>query len=566
MPYSKKQALLSIFIVFFLCACTPAKAQTLDSLPANPTILPTMVPVTTVAPTIEPSPTAPTEVRLWISPVAPKKLKQALVFSEKLRVVEKEADADIKLLPVVDGQDSMAKEDADWVYALAAPFPTMEDSVPFDGLKNAWAGKGTGSFDGKVILVSPETKAVFDALWGPSVGTAVTVLSDEKIEDTAWEQKSSWAIVPFEALNPRWKVIQIDGKSPLDRDFDNAKYPLVLLLAAQGDARVVDLFQSLTGNVLQTAGNRDSNQLTVINLTGTTALVRHTAQRMEEKGVLYPGEKIRSILKDADLTHISNEVPFYEQCPPANPVRVEMRFCSDPKYMELLQDIGTGVIELTGNHELDWGPDPFLYTLQQYQKVGLPYYGGGKDPGEGQKPFLFEHNGTKLALIGCNSMGPDADFSRSAQPGIPAYPGSLKCDMNWVKAKIQELNAQEYITIMTFQGYEMEDFKPQSGQRVDFKAASDAGATIVSGSQSHFPQTFAFNGERFIHYGLGNLFFDQMKDWNRQGFIDRHYFYAGRYISTQLVSVMLEDYAQPRPMTAGERTTLMKEIFKAGGW
>ena len=39
---------------------------------------------------------------------------------------------------------------------------------------------------------------------------------------------------------------------------------------------------------------------------------------------------------------------------------------------------------------------------------------------------------------------------------------------------------------------------------------ADAGATMVSGSQAHYPHIMEFRGESFIHYGLGNLFFDQM--------------------------------------------------------
>ena len=62
-----------------------------------------------------------------------------------------------------------------------------------------------------------------------------------------------------------------------------------------------------------------------------------------------------------------------------------------------------------------------------------------------------------------------------------------------------------------------------------------------------------FLGSRFIHYGLGNTFFDQQEGINREGFIDRHVFYNGRYISTELLTITLENYSQPRPMTAEER-------------
>ena len=66
----------------------------------------------------------------------------------------------------------------------------------------------------------------------------------------------------------------------------------------------------------------------------------------------------------------------------------------------------------------------------------------------------------------------------------------------------------------------------------------------------------------FIHYGLGNLFFDQMDNlMNRKGFIDRHIFYDGKHINTELLTIMIEDYAQPRPMNDYERNELLSDAF-----
>jgi poly-gamma-glutamate synthesis protein (capsule biosynthesis protein) len=52
----------------------------------------------------------------------------------------------------------------------------------------------------------------------------------------------------------------------------------------------------------------------------------------------------------------------------------------------------------------------------------------------------------------------------------------------------------------------------------------------------------------------------------RQEFLDRHTFYNGRHISTELLTAMLEDFAQPRPMTDAERQMLLGEIFAVSGW
>ena len=70
--------------------------------------------------------------------------------------------------------------------------------------------------------------------------------------------------------------------------------------------------------------------------------------------------------------------------------------------------------------------------------------------------------------------------------------------------------------------------------------------------------------DRFIHYGLGNLFFDQMDrpiTGTRQEFLDRYVFYDGKLIQVELKTALLMDYAQPRLMTDEERYDFLNEIF-----
>jgi poly-gamma-glutamate synthesis protein (capsule biosynthesis protein) len=52
----------------------------------------------------------------------------------------------------------------------------------------------------------------------------------------------------------------------------------------------------------------------------------------------------------------------------------------------------------------------------------------------------------------------------------------------------------------------------------------------------------------------------------RREFIDEHIFYDGRYVSTELLTAMLEDYSRPRPMTADERAAFLSEYFSLSGW
>ena len=133
--------------------------------------------------------------------------------------------------------------------------------------------------------------------------------------------------------------------------------------------------------------------------------------------------------------------------------------------------------------------------------------------------------------------------------------------------RVSALREQGYLVVFTFQWPESISPYPLPDQVIDFRQAAGAGAVIVNGSQAHRPQAMEFYSGSFIHYGLGNFFFDQMHDLAlRQEFVDRHVFYHGRHISTELLTAMLEDYAQPRPMTAEERGQLLEEIFRVSGW
>jgi poly-gamma-glutamate synthesis protein (capsule biosynthesis protein) len=186
-------------------------------------------------------------------------------------------------------------------------------------------------------------------------------------------------------------------------------------------------------------------------MTGVTALVRGTAYMMEKYGMTYPALDMGDILRSADITHISNEIPFTETCP--NPFYnsandANLVFCSKPEYIALLDAIGTDVVELTGDHFRDWGADAMLSTLDMYDQRGWEYYGGGRNLADGQQPALFEHNGNKIAFLGCNAK-PEG----YATAGID-YPGAVHCDMDEMAAQIKAVKTQGYIPVVTFQHIE----------------------------------------------------------------------------------------------------------------
>jgi poly-gamma-glutamate synthesis protein (capsule biosynthesis protein) len=312
------------------------------------------------------------------------------------------------------------------------------------------------------------------------------------------------------------------------------------------------------------AANRDPSRLTTVAMTGVTALVRATAYTMRRNGITYPAQDVGPLLRSADLAHVSNEIPFTPDCPPPDPVQAGLRFCSEPETIGLLDEVGADVIELTGDHFGDWGAEAMRYTLDLYTQRGWAYYGGGYDRQDARQARLIEHNGNRLAFIGCNAKGGGYATAGDTQPG------AVSCDFEWMEEQIRQLSREGYLVIATFQHFEYYTYAPQPAQLRDFRRLAEAGAAIVSGSQAHQPQGIEFSDGAFIHYGLGNLFFDQYHYCTDNAcddaFIDRHVFYDGKYIGNDLLTIVFVDFARPRLMTPEEREVLLAKVFAASGW
>lgn len=511
-------------------------------------------------PTIPPS-QPPTEVidstqnLIWLAPYLPIEFISQLNLPAEFDQVEAPETGQVQLR--VGDQQTISQ----WIYALVAPYPTIIDQVSLRDIKQSWKGNPAGPFAGQSLLMEDHTYGVFTAWWGEPEQQAIEIASAEELLERAWDQRPSWGILPFESLEPGWKVLAIDGQSPLKKGFEANNYALTVPFSLVGDSQLVE---ELVGSLELPASNRDPDLLTTVAVTGVTALVRATAFAMHRNGITYPARDIGEVLRSADITHISNEIPFTPDCPFPNPIQADLRFCSRPEYIELLEEVGTDIVELTGDHFGDWGSDSMRYTLEMYEQRDWTYYGGGYNRKDARQARLIEHNGNRIAFIGCNGKGGGYATASDSQPGAVA------CDYDWMQKEIARLVKDGYQVIATFQHFEYYTYYPQPDQVRDFRALAGAGAAVVSGSQAHQPQGMEFYKNAFIHYGLGNLFFDQYHFCTDyacdDGFIDMHVFYDGDYLGNELIPIVFEDYARPRLMNQEEKAQLLSKIFTASNW
>ncbi len=559
-----------ILLISILLGACQVQASPSPNLIPSPTSLPATLAPPTGTPTLPPSPTATAiPLSLWIDPILPSDFLKKINLPEGLLTTKNKNEANFFLTAGDPPRNGKLLGETWLSYALVAPFFTIQDDLTLAALRSIARGYQPDDLPLTIdtLLVRNQDNALVAHLLNMSASmippkSKIDRVVDEFFRPIAETQAGAWAIIPFELLAPQWKVISIDGKSPLDDEFLPESTPLTQRVTLSTTLANLTLTEDQLAQLLPEP-NRDRMHLTSLIMTGVTAMARDTAFVMSTEGTLFPGTEIRDFMRAADLTHISNEVSFYEGCPFPDPDYTGFIFCSDPAYIDLLADLGADIIELTGNHNNDaralYKEDSVPFTLDLYRKNGMQWYAGGVNVADAKAPLLIESNGNKLAFIGCNSYGPYMAWATEDSSG------AAPCeDFGWISDEVTRLRSQGYLPIVTFQYQEDDLVTAQSAAIRDFRKVADSGAVIVNGSQSHVAKAMEFWNHTFIQYGLGNLFFDQPEYYiTYDGIIQKHFFYQGRHISTQLITITLEETAKPRLMIAEERQKFLNDLFEA---
>lgn len=506
------------------------------------------------------TPFQPLQVSLYLAPGIPQEWRTII---ESIQNVSITADAENAALTFDQreiGEEQTSLFTSKIIFAVAVPFLTVDDEISIEELMSLWKDAISGG-EYQTLLVTEGTSQMLSEMWGEN-GTQVKIVPAEQMVASLEETGNAAAILPFEEITPRYKILKIAGVSPLDKPFDESSYPLVVtysLIEKTGDPTLNNaVAEGFTELIPKT--NRDESKMTVVVMSGTTAMARCTASKILLKGTDYPIEMVKEWFQTADLRHVSNEVAFSKQCPKSETCNETLQLCANPEAIEVLEKLGVNVVELTGNHENDYGIESFSETLKMYEDRDWYVFGGGSNQEEAKKPVLIENNGNKIAFIGCNPVG----FSQAW--ATDDTPGAARCDYEYMYAEIEALKAQGYVVITTFQHNEVYVYMYSETYREDFWNAAEAGADIVQGSQAHFPMGFEFINNSLIHYGLGNFLFDQMDIpvvGTKREFVDRHIIYNGKYINTEVLTAMLTDWSRPVPMDEEERAQLLSDIFEA---
>jgi enterochelin esterase-like enzyme len=421
------------------------------------------------------------------------------------------------------------------LYVPVVGFGSIQTSITSERL----IAIAQGTLDERLI-VTPEMLAAL-----PMLNTGTRTVEAAALRNTLWRDRNLFTLLPFDALTTEYRMLWVD------------------------DVPIVDILATYPFAFASSTPNFDPAKLTRITFSGVTALARNTLTSLDANGVEWAASGIQSYVDRSDFFHMSNEVSFFETCPQLNSETLggSSSMCSKPHHFELLKRLGVDVVELTGNHNNDYGYQAYLDTLNWYHTNGIRTVGGGATLAEARQPVILEHNGSTIGLVACNIPGPYyALVNESTEVLGGVRPGAATCDWAWLESELPQLAIKVDSLVVTIQYNEYEDYQPTNQQRFDYRRLAELGADIVLGTAEHKPMIYEFYGtERgepaLIHYGMSNLFFDQPFWGNMRFIMNTLYIYDGKVMTDEIFPGIIDDLARPRLMTPEERENFLFFLF-----
>jgi poly-gamma-glutamate capsule biosynthesis protein CapA/YwtB (metallophosphatase superfamily) len=341
------------------------------------------------------------------------------------------------------------------------------------------------------------------------------------------QSKDRIILVDLAEAIPLMKTLTVDGVSFFR---DPARYPLTLPASP-------------------------APPLTHMIMTGTTAISRYSGRSADQYGPAVLTEKVAPYFQSADFVHISNEVSFMDRCA----FEAGLKFCSKQTHFQAFKDIHVNVVELTGNHNRDFGNAPMLATLAWFRQNGMRTFGGGTDEADANRPiFLDLKGGGAIGMIGFNELCPLAECAAGQTPGANRF------KLDKARAAIRDMKAKrpDAFIIVTVQFGEDSSYRPTSSQHSISLALVEAGADLVFGSQAHQVQQMELHQGKVILYGLGNFLFDQIHATGvRQGYFMNLYFLRGRLAAMEPVFTWIDEKRRPAIATDEQAAAIRKAIY-----
>ena len=288
---------------------------------------------------------------------------------------------------------------------------------------------------------------------------------------------------------------------------------------------------------------------------GDIMLVGSAKPIIEQRGVDYPFDGIRSIIKAADLAIGNLEMPLGLTGAPIP--EKDFTFIGEPKLAGGIAKAGFDVLALANNHMGDYGDDALLETLEVLSANNLRYCGAGPDLQAARQPAIVKSRNAHIAVLAYSKTYPFEFFAGEGDPGT--VNGIAEIFVPDIGAARQRAD----LVVVSFHWSGELVTEPREYQEWLGRLAIDAGADLVFGHHPHVLQGIEVYRGKIIAYSLGNLVFGSGSENKHTGAILRVTFENGVTKRGEIIPINVDNREvqfQPRRLSGDTARAAIDEI------
>ena len=323
---------------------------------------------------------------IWLDdkiPETPKNLISKFIEENKnYKTSEKRESADIIISNIKSNEQcqQIYKE----YFVPVVHFGSLKENISSSDLENLFVKNSAEDVFKKVFYLTPDRDKLENYFKNTIVSEGLQNI-EELINNISVDDI---ALIPFDKLGPKLKVLKVDDKNILDKEYDDTienTYPTSLIfLCSDSVSEAAPVANWVKTNV--PTSNRDIKKMKTLVMTGVTAISRGVELVIKKlNDPMYPARDVMNELSKADITHVSSENPLFDSCEPQGEGLI---LCGKTQSIASLKAIGTDIVDLNGNHQNDYGQEKFLETIQHLEDAGFQYFGGGRNEEEAAKALI----------------------------------------------------------------------------------------------------------------------------------------------------------------------------------
>jgi poly-gamma-glutamate capsule biosynthesis protein CapA/YwtB (metallophosphatase superfamily) len=186
-------------------------------------------------------------------------------------------------------------------------------------------------------------------------------------------------------------------------------------------------------------------------------------------------------------------------------------FKTNLAFLKSLKSVGLNVASIANNHSYDYGNQGFLDTLQNLDKAGISYVGGGVNRDLAYQGQIYIVKGLKIGVLGIAKVnGGPASIATKDRPGT-----TNGYDATSTEVAIGRLKKASDVVIVLVHWGEEGSFCPRSAEITSARTWQALGADIIVGSHTHTLQPVQLKNNQLLAYSMGNFIFYSSQLENR---------------------------------------------------